>query len=57
MTGMERTSPPSGALEPIGGAVPLESWSVTCSVLVTALLCLSGVWYFRRTERTFADVI
>lgn len=24
--------------------------------LITALLCGSGPWYFRRTERTFADV-
>lgn len=39
------------------GAVPLEPWSLSCSVLVTLLLCLAGVWYFRRTERTFADVI
>lgn len=39
------------------GAVPLEAWSLTCSVLVTALLCVLGVWYFRRMERTFADVI
>ena len=39
------------------GAAPLEARSVACSVLVTALMCLLGVWYFRRTERTFADVI
>ena len=39
------------------GAVPLEARSIACSVLVTALMCLLGVWYFRRTERTFADVI
>ena len=39
------------------GAVPLDARSLTCSVAVTALLCLLGVWYFRRTERTFADVI
>jgi lipopolysaccharide transport system permease protein len=39
------------------GAVPLEAGSLACSVLVTGLMCLLGVWYFRRTERTFADVI
>lgn len=39
------------------GAVPLEARSLGCSVLVTGLMCLLGVWYFRRTERTFADVI
>jgi len=27
------------------------------SVVVAVLLIISGVWYFRRTERTFADVI
>jgi lipopolysaccharide transport system permease protein len=27
------------------------------SILVTFLLILSGLWYFRKTERTFADVI
>ena len=27
------------------------------SVLLTSVLCLFGVWYFRKTERTFADVI
>ena len=31
--------------------------SILTSVLLTSVLCLSGVWYFRRTERTFADVI
>lgn len=39
------------------GAAPLEARSIACSVLVTAGMCLLGVWYFRRTERTFADVI
>jgi lipopolysaccharide transport system permease protein len=27
------------------------------SVLVTLFLCVSGIWYFRKTERTFADII
>ena len=31
--------------------------SILTSVLLTSVLCLSGVWYFRRTEKTFADVI
>lgn len=31
--------------------------SILTSVLLTSVLCLSGVWYFRRTERTFVDVI
>ena len=29
----------------------------TLSVILVALLFASGVWYFRKTERTFADVI
>jgi lipopolysaccharide transport system permease protein len=31
--------------------------SLVASVILTVLLCLSGTWYFRRVERTFADVI
>ena len=27
------------------------------SMSITSLLCVSGIWYFRRMERTFADVI
>ena len=27
------------------------------SVGLTAILCVTGTWYFRKTERTFADVI
>lgn len=27
------------------------------SIVLTAALCLSGIWYFRKMERTFADVI
>lgn len=27
------------------------------SVLITTVLCVSGIWYFRRMEKTFADVI
>jgi len=36
-----------------------ELWwpSLLISMLVTCLLCFSGVWYFRKMERTFADVI
>ena len=29
----------------------------TLSVLLTFAFCVSGIWYFRRMERTFADVI
>ena len=31
--------------------------SLLTSVLLITVICLSGVWYFRRTEKTFADVI
>jgi lipopolysaccharide transport system permease protein len=27
------------------------------SALLTAVLCITGIWYFRKMERTFADVI
>jgi lipopolysaccharide transport system permease protein len=30
---------------------------ILTSVVLTSVLCLSGIWYFRKMERTFADVI
>lgn len=39
------------------GNSPLSAQEVVLSLLVAAALMVSGVWYFRRTERTFADVI
>jgi len=30
---------------------------IQLSIVLTAALCLSGIWYFRRMEKTFADVI
>ena len=39
------------------GETPLDTSAVLTSVLLTAVLCVSGVWYFRKMERTFADVI
>jgi lipopolysaccharide transport system permease protein len=41
----------------LGGAEPLDWTALGASVSVTALLLWLGVSYFRRTERTFADVI
>jgi lipopolysaccharide transport system permease protein len=41
----------------LGGRMPLEPQSIALSVAVTASLALLGVWYFRRMERSFADVI
>jgi lipopolysaccharide transport system permease protein len=39
------------------GQSPLWWPSILICILVTSGLCLGGVWYFRRMERTFADVI
>ena len=39
------------------GQSPLDGTSVLTSVALTSALCLSGIWYFRKMERTFADVI
>jgi lipopolysaccharide transport system permease protein len=38
---------------------PVGLWwpSLAMSAALTLLLCVTGVWYFRRMERTFADVI
>jgi lipopolysaccharide transport system permease protein len=39
------------------GESPLWWPGLWSSVIVTGLLIVSGLWYFRRVERTFADVI
>ena len=39
------------------GEVAFEASTFGTSVVVTALLVVSGTWYFRKVERTFADVI
>jgi lipopolysaccharide transport system permease protein len=39
------------------GQSPLAAYALIASILVTSVLCLSGIWYFRRTEKTFADII
>ena len=55
-------------LNPMAGAVEGFRWAalgagnvagsvIATSAGVTALLLVGGVFYFRRTERTFADVI
>jgi lipopolysaccharide transport system permease protein len=41
----------------LGGASQLDPRSFTLSVLLSVLLLLVGIWYFRKTERVFADVI
>lgn len=57
------------ALNPLAGVVDGMRWSLlggrselylpglAVSVGVAVLLLLSGVWYFRKTERQFADII
>jgi homopolymeric O-antigen transport system permease protein len=39
------------------GESPLTGSSLLASVVIVSILCLSVLWYFRRTEKTFADVI
>ena len=39
------------------GETPLYWPGILTSILVTALLCASGIWYFRRVEDAFADII
>ena len=37
--------------------VPLDGREILTSVAVVLLLLVTGIWYFRKMERTFADVI
>jgi lipopolysaccharide transport system permease protein len=39
------------------GDAPLNWPGLLVSIALTFLLCFSGAWYFRKMERTFADVI
>lgn len=41
----------------LGGRAPLYWPGLLSSLVLTGLLLVTGVWYFRRAERTFADVI
>jgi lipopolysaccharide transport system permease protein len=41
----------------LGGATPLEPSLLISSILVTVAALAGGTWYFRRTERGFADAI
>jgi lipopolysaccharide transport system permease protein len=55
------------ALNPLAGIIDGFRWSVLGSaidsqvllnsILMTALALVAGIWYFRRTERGFADAI
>jgi len=46
-----------GGPPPLPGETPMLSMAVVSSVCVTAILCISGLWYFRKMERKFADII
>jgi lipopolysaccharide transport system permease protein len=39
------------------GSTGLDWTSLTASVVLTTLICVGGIRYFRKMERTFADVI
>jgi lipopolysaccharide transport system permease protein len=39
------------------GQTPLNLEDLSTSIIVVALMICSGTWYFRKMERTFADVI
>jgi len=41
----------------LGGRTPLNLDAVTLSLAMTLFFLVLGVWYFRRVERRFADVI
>jgi lipopolysaccharide transport system permease protein len=41
----------------LGGATEFYATGLAISVLVAAILLTSGLWYFRKTERQFADII
>ena len=41
----------------LGGDASIDAASFTVSIALVAVLLGSGVWYFRRTERSFADII
>jgi lipopolysaccharide transport system permease protein len=41
----------------LGGQTPIDAAVLLSSVLITLAMLLIGTWYFRRTERGFADAI
>jgi lipopolysaccharide transport system permease protein len=41
----------------LGEGAPLNAATLSLSFVITGLFLILGIWYFRRTERTFADVI
>ena len=41
----------------LGGRTAFDPRGLGLSLLITALLVISGLWYFRKTERQFSDVV
>lgn len=41
----------------LGGRTPLDLSFLAVSIVLTLLSVVAGTWYFRRTERSFADAI
>lgn len=41
----------------LGGEHQLNPQGLVISVILVLIVCYTGIWFFRRTERTFADVI
>ena len=41
----------------LGGSTPLNLQALSMSVVGTLLLLIPGIWFFRRSENRFADVI
>ena len=39
------------------GKTPFPSQSLELSLITIAIVLFTGIWYFRKTERTFADII
>jgi len=39
------------------GEFPISGERILASISVTLLLCVSGLWYFRKMEKSFADLI
>jgi lipopolysaccharide transport system permease protein len=40
-----------------GGNTPFPWQSLELSLATTVVFLVTGIWYFRKTERTFADII
>lgn len=40
----------------LGGDTSIQTGSLVASFLIAVLLVWSGIWYFRKTERSFADI-